>query len=155
MSCAYKQYGCSVLLKRVQMQEHHKTCIYRTISCLIHGCNEICSIDAYPDHLKLKHRRKKPYVIFRSSYEACLRINFMELFGKRRLQPHEQNLTFQRYYILEYNSHTFLVEICCKQSLQELFKETATLQLSTRFLSAGQEAPDYRVFIKVYNSEKV
>ena len=149
MRCSYSQTGCQMYLKRTELKDHEKHCRFRTISCLIHHCNELCFVRDYIDHIKEKHRKNAPYVFFRQSKVVDYKYyGFLENWGFLR----EPSV---KYLCLEHENRHFLITMIAQHTVQEYEQGTATVLFHTRLLTSDSEAADYRVCIKIYNKQKV
>ena len=145
-------------MQRVDLKEHEKSCHYRTIPCLIYGCKELYPISSYMDHLKEKHKSGDPKVSFQLGSGISLQTDYIGKFrNERDRHPDDQDRLLRkiRYLNLQLNGNQFLVEIMASQSVQEFEDGTCFMTFNTKILTTGEEAKNYRVFIKVFNASKV
>ena len=160
MPCKFSEFGCPLLLKKDKLRPHQKKCVHRTFPCLVDRCKEICSIRSYIDHLKKKHSKKRPNATFRSDNQVNLQIDGLQKFQtgwrkERRERGSETILFVIRYDILKHDNQQFLVETKFYQDNDDYEDETVSLEFRTHILTVGEEADNYRVYIKVSNSQKV
>ena len=110
------------------------------------------------DHLKEKHKSGDPKVSFQLGSGISLQTDYIGKFrNERDRHPDDQDRLLRkiRYLNLQLNGNQFLVEIMASQSVQEFEDGTASMTFNTKILTTGEEAKNYRVFIKVFNASKV
>ena len=142
MPCNFAQFGCGLSLKKANLKDHEKTCIYRTITCLSPTCEQVHPISSYMDHLREKHANGE--IKIRTENEVSQVLNLANYF---RTMQRMNRIMGTRLDILFLDDHHFVLTT-------KLLAE-GTLQFHAKILACGDQASNYRVSIRVYNAQKV